>query len=78
MARFLTETANNGLRFTVISVSIETTKVRLERRLPLPEADGVDGLQFLLCEVVFFFLGDRLVTGVDGGDGGDSWMTSIS
>ena len=72
MSWFLTETANNGLRFTVITISVETTKVRFERRLPLPEADGVDGLQFLLCEVVFFFLGDRLFAGVDGGDGGDS------
>ena len=65
------------LDFTVISVSVETTKVQLERRLPLSEADGVDGLQFLLCEVVFFFLSDRRVTGVGGGDGGDSTASFV-
>ena len=77
MAWFLAETANNVLRFTVISVSVETTKVRLERRLPLAEADGIDGLQFLLREVVFFFFSDRLVTGVDGGDGGNSTASFV-
>ena len=78
VARFLAETANNGFRFTVISVSVEATKVRLEQRLPLSEADGVDGLQFLLCEVILLFLSDRRVTGVGGGDGGDGGDSTAS
>ena len=72
VAGFLAETTNNGFRFSVIAVSIaiETTKVWFKWRFPLSEADGVDGLQFLLCEVVLFFLSDRCVTDVGGGNGG--------
>ena len=42
----------------------------------MSEANGVDGLEFLLHEVVLFFFSDRRVTGGDcGGDGVDT-MTS--
>ena len=40
----LAETANNGLGLTVVAIPVEAAKVRPERRLALPEADGVDGL----------------------------------
>ena len=35
MARFLAETADNGFRFPMITISVEATKVRFERRLPV-------------------------------------------
>ena len=40
----LAETANNGFGLTVVAISVESAEVRPERRLALPEADGVDGL----------------------------------
>ena len=50
MVRFLAETANNGFGLSVVPVSVEATKIQLEWRLPLSEADHVDSLQLLFRE----------------------------
>ena len=55
VARLLAETANNSFWFTIVSVSIEAAEVGLELRLSLSEADRIDGLELLFCEVIFFF-----------------------
>jgi len=73
----LAETANNGLGLTVVAIPVESAKVRPERRLALPEADGVDSLELLLGEVLFFLIGDRLVTGIGGGDGGNGTASFV-